>query len=134
MIDDGWLHYNAYDLPIASGRMNRRVADALPCKHTREMRRIADFNIPDNRPKSDLKINANDRRHAHMSFKLARLLRHDAWRHVLPMDSGGWVPLDALARFYDVDHEYLVCLVAACHMDANCRMEVAMAPCHTRMT
>ena len=130
MIDDGWLHYDVYDLPIASGRMDRRVADALACKHTREMRRIADFNIPDNRPKSDLKINANDRHHADMSFKLVRLLRHDAWRHVLPMDSGGWVPLDALARFYDVDHEYLVCLVAACHMNVNCRMEVAMAPRH----
>ena len=130
VIDDGWLHYDAYDLPIASGKMDRRVADALPCKHTREMRRIADFNVPDNRPKSDLKINANDRHHADMSFKLVRLLRHDAWRHVLPMDSGGWVPLDALARFYGVDHEYLVCLAAACHMDANCRMEVAMAPRH----
>ena len=130
MIDDGWFHYDAYGLPIASGKMDRRVADALPCKHTREMRRIADFNVPDNRPKSDLKINANDRHHADMSFKLVRLLRHDAWRHVLPMDSGGWVPLDALARFYGVDHEYLVCLAAACHMDANCRMEVAMTPRH----
>ena len=130
VIDDGWLHYDAYDLPIASGKMDRRVADALPCKHTREMRRIADFNVPDNRPKSDLKINANDRHHADMSFKLVRLLRHDAWQHVLPMDSGGWVPLNALARFYGVDHEYLVCLAAACHMDANCRMEVAMAPRH----
>ena len=70
MIDDGWLHYDAYGLPIASGKMDRRVADALPCKHTREMRRIADFNVPDNRPKSDLKINANDRQHADMSFQV----------------------------------------------------------------
>ena len=65
-----------------------------------------------------------------MSRALVKLLRHDAVAKTIPMDSEGWVPLHALARHFGATHEYLICMVAACHMDHNCRLEVAMAPAH----
>ena len=74
-----------------------------------------DFNSPDNGPKSDLEINVYDKGHGAMSRALVKLLRRDAAFNPIPMDSGGWVPLHALARHFGATHEYLVCLVAACH-------------------
>ena len=115
-VDDGWIHSAQYDEPIASGRYDRRVPDALNCKHTRLLRKIADFNIPDNGPKSDVKINVYDMGHGPMSRALVKLLRHDAANKPIPMDSGGWVPLHALSMHFGATHEYLACLVAACHI------------------